>query len=401
MSTTQGIDIDKDMLLWALKRSRKTPEEVTTKNIPFSSWVKGDRKPTLKQLTAFAKRVCVPIGMLFLNEPPIEELPITDFRTIKNEELREPSSYLIATLDDYQFRQEWYSDYLQAYGAEPIEFIGSYTLESSIQQVAQKMRVLLQLENLKNISSYLEMRTHIKNKLEEIGILVGFNGVVGSNSRQKLDIKEFRGFSLSNKYAPLIFVNNADTIAAQIFTLIHELAHLLLGSSGLTNLEVENTSIEETHSSQLVNEEKWCSSVAAEVLVPLESMKKLVKEQSLNEDTLNIEDIERLAQQYKVSSLVIIQRLYKCNFFSSYEKYNNYYETLENHVRTKMSSSQKKKGGNFYPAQINKYGTAFAQAVIESTYMGQTSYLDAYDLLGVKGYQTYKKLAQHIGIEMI
>ena len=125
---------------------------------------------------------------------------------------------------------------------------------------------------------------------DALGVLVMVSGVVGSNSRRTLDPEEFRGFALADSIALLVFINGSDTKSAQMFTLAHELAHLWLGSSGVSDAEALNVSGQDT--------ERWCNRVAAEVLVPIHLLQADYSERIRLSDEIN-----RLARRFKVSTL--------------------------------------------------------------------------------------------------
>ncbi|MBF0121685.1 MAG: ImmA/IrrE family metallo-endopeptidase, partial [Desulfobacterales bacterium] len=207
------------------------------------------------------------------------------------------------------------------------------------------------------------------------------SSIVGSNSHRKLIVDEFRGFTLSDNYAPLIFINASDSKAAQMFTLAHELAHLLLGASGISDTEVGRISEQ--------NYERWCNEVAAEFLMPINETR-----QAFQKNAPIDEEIQRLARLFKVSSLVVVRRIYDAGYLNKSE-FRKYYrdEIKKNHSITKGSG-----GGNFYRTLSARTGKLFARAVLSSTMEGFTLYQDAFRMLGIKKTQTFYEAARELGV---
>lgn len=170
------------------------------------------------------------------------------------------------------------------------------SLESGAVEVARTIGQALgfNLEKRRQMPTWTEALRRFIQQADSFGIMVMVSGIVGSNTRRPLDPKEFRGFSLSDPLAPLVFINGKDTKAAQMFTLAHELAHIWLGETALSDVGPV------TVPSYKV--EVWCNLVAAELLVPLSALRKAHESgNSLREE------LDRLARWFKVSTPVILR----------------------------------------------------------------------------------------------
>ena len=378
------VDVAPALLRWAVERAG-WDEETTARRAPqFTKWVRGETRPTLKQLETFAKTTHAPFGFLFLPEPPDEPLPIPDMRTIGNVGVLRPSVDLLDTIYLCQRRQDWYRDYASDNGAEPLDFVGSATLDTPPARVAGDIaeRLDFGVEERQKLSGNEKVRRGLIDRIENIGVLVMVNGVVGADTHRKLDPAEFRGFALSDPLAPLIFVNGADAKAAQLFTLVHELAHIWLGRSALSEAAMD--------SREGRTEEQWCNSVAAEVLLPLNDLRSDYGGQ------VTVEELERLAKRYKVSTLVVLKRIFDAGFLTwdEYtERYRGEYERVMSLVKDKNGDSG---GGNYYKPQPLRLSRQFAKAVISSTLEGSTTYREAYQLLGTKKHATFEGLAEEL-----
>jgi len=195
------------------------------------AWERGELQPTFKQLERFARATHTPIGYLFLPEPPVERIPIPDFRTIANSPIARPSPNLLDTLYLCQQRQEWYRDFAQSMHEDLISFVGSVRMGDDVVRTAALIRRTLafDIDERRRLSTWTVALRRFIEQADALGVLVMVSGVVGSNNRRKLDPQEFRGLALVDSLAPLVFINGSDSKAAQMFTLAHELAHIWIG----------------------------------------------------------------------------------------------------------------------------------------------------------------------------
>lgn len=347
----------------------------------LQAWESGEA-PTLKQLEDFARVTHTPIGYFFLTEPPVERVPIPDFRTFESAPLSRVSPDLLDTIHLCQQRQEWYRDFARVNGDRPVDFVGTATTGSDVTTTAAKMRERLQfdLSERRSLPTWTDALRRFIQLADDAGVLVMVSGVVGSNNRRKLDPDEFRGFALSDALAPLVFINGSDTKAGQMFTLAHELAHVWIAQSALSDVQPVGTTSNEI--------ERWCNAVAAEVLVPLEPFRRECRR------TTDLQsEMQRLARVYKVSTLVILRRMADARCITREEQRETYAAEL-----ARLRSIPTGSGGNFYLTLGARASKRFARALVSSTLEGRSSFTESLRLLGFKKMSTFRELGQNLGL---
>ena len=379
------VPVDPGLIRWARVRSRIPHEILATKFRRLPEWEDGATRPTLKQIEAFARAVHVPVGYLFLTEPPEEAIPIPDFRTVGAEQMGRASPNLLDTIYACQERQGWYRDFVRISGRAELDFAGSATLASCRESVAASMRETLDFDVAarRECATWTEALRLFIRRAEEAGILVMVSGVVRSNTHRQLDPAEFRGFALTDPHAPLVFINGRDSRAAQMFTLAHELAHVWLGASALSNLGVAPRT-------GFRPEEVWCNAVAAEFLVPLGALKADLRRREALPEALS-----RLARAFKVSTLVILRRLLDADWLDR-DHFGAAWEAEVERLRTVARGGGG--GGDFYRTTLARVSRRFARALVVSTLEGHTLYRDAFRMLGVRKIETFNNLAREVGV---
>jgi Zn-dependent peptidase ImmA (M78 family) len=374
------VEVNPELLAWATERSGLDRVDLEAKFPKLDDWETGAAAPTLRQLESFAATTRTPVGYLFLTDPPEEQLPIPDFRTMGDQPLRRPSPDLLDTIYQCQQRQEWFRDYSLTNRLEVVPWVGSCTLEMDAVEVGATMRDVLNFAIDQRGPTWTDAFRKLGEHAENAGLLVMVSGVVGSNTRRQLQPSEFRGFALADPLAPIVFVNGADTRAAQIFTLAHEIAHIWLGQTGLDNVSLAVRAGDEV--------ETWCNGVAAEFLVPLEDLRE-----QYNADAELGEELNRLARRFKVSTLVIVRRLHEGQYLTRDQFRIAYRNELE---RVLDIANDQPGGGNFYNMQPIRVSKMFARAVISDTLSGSTTYSDAFRMLGLRKSSTFNSLAVFI-----
>lgn len=382
---TIRVAVNPNLLRWARERSGIPQETLVARFKKLRQWENGAAQPTLKQVEAFARAVHVPVGYLFLSEPPEETVPIPDFRTLAAHEVARPSPNLLDTIYMCQERQSWYRNFARMHGQPELGFVGSASTEASPETVAEEMRERLRFSLVarRECATWTDALRLFIRRAEEAGVLVMVSGIVMSNSSRRLDPAEFRGFALVDPLAPLVFINGRDTKAAQIFTLAHELAHIWLGASALSNLGVAPRS-------GFRPEEVWCNAVAAELLVPLTAL-----ERDLRQYEPLAEALSRHARTFKVSTLVILRRLLDAGWIDQ-GHFDVAWEREAERLKALVRGGGG--GGNFYNTTLARVSHRFARALVASTLEGHTLYRDAFRMLGVRKTETFNNLGFEVGV---
>lgn len=380
------IEIRPSLLDWARARSGIAADDWDRRFPRFEAWKAGNA-PTLKQLEEFARKTHTPVGFLFLDEPPDEPVPIPDFRTVGDRPIGADevvSADLLDVVYMSQARQEWYRDHQLLTGEPELAFVGTLATTTPTEEAATAMRAVLGWDSgvRARCRTWDDALTRLRESAEAVGVLVMISGIVGSDTHRKLDSEEFRGFALADAFAPLVFVNGADSKAAQVFTFAHELAHLWLGESALSDLDPASLRANTV--------ERWCNQVAAELLVPMAEF-----QERFDADADLRGQLQPLAEHFRVSTQVILGRVRESGRLS-WEEYLR--ELDAERARVAAIVAARGSGGNFYntkPVQVSK---RFARALVASALEGQTSYSEAFRLLGLKKASTFDGLADRLGV---
>lgn len=376
------VNVKSSIVKWSLDRSRL---QATDADVDLRMLEKDELEISFKELKGLASKTHTPIGYFFLDEPPAEPLGVADFRTLDDLKPLLPSANLIETIYAMERRRNWLREELIELGEEPLPFVGSASTSDDPAEVAQSIRKVLGLsKGWDEIEgSWTDAIRALRKAADRVGIVIIINGIVANNTHRKLDVSEFRGFVLSDRWAPFIFVNNVDAKAAQMFTLAHELAHIWINKSAVFSL----TELQPAHDP----DEIFCNKVAAEFLVPSDEFHLVWRAvKSLPNP------YQSIARKFKVSPIVAARRALDSGVITKKEFFAIYNDHLWDETKRPLRGEKNKGGGNFYLNQNTRVGRRFGEAVIRAARSGRLSCKEAYRLTELKG-STFDKFASHLG----
>lgn len=368
--------ITPSVLEWAIKRAGVSAESIHKK---AEQWVSGKARPTFKQAVDIAKTLQIPFGYLWLKEPPKEQEIIPDLRTIGNGGLAQIPLELKTVVNDVKQKQEWFKEYAKTNGILKCEAIGRFKGSDDTQEIADDVTARLEIQDL--VGSGCDKDRMLKNlieKIEKLGILVMRNSILRGNTKKKLNLDTFRGFAIFDEFAPLIFINTNDRKAGQIFTLMHEVAHLWIGQSGISDLDIrENNKIELA-----------CNEIAAKILMPKTKIQKAFRE--FDDDRW----LECIADRFSVSTLAVLNRLRSLSLLAPRR-----YQELYNAELERLSRIPKTRPSGAPPPEVMvrvRNGYLFTFVVTSSVLSGDETYTNGASLLGFKNTDLINKVAKEI-----
>jgi Zn-dependent peptidase ImmA (M78 family)/DNA-binding XRE family transcriptional regulator len=355
--------ITPNVLKWARESARMTEETAAAKVSvtvdKLKEWEEGKNQPTIRQAQMLAKAYKRPFALFFLPEVPRDFQPLQDFRKSGSKTLTTSSIFIIREI---QQKQAWISEVNSENQEDKLAFVGRFSIKDKPQTVAKDI-----IDTLKvNPASY-----KTDNPIKEWIIAAETNGIFVSrtsfiHSRLKLDSEELQGFAIADPHAPFVFVNSDDWNAPQLFTLVHELAHIWIAETGISN-EVEP---DIKHKDKFHPVELFCNEVAANALMP--------KEIVLSFDSTSFQtskDVFKVAKQLGVSSFALLVRALNLNIISTptYQKLKkqvdiDYAEYLKREAEKKAKQKEKDKpsGPSYFLLQLNRNSRLFTQTVLDA-----------------------------------
>lgn len=347
----------------------------------------GEKEPTRNMLASMARVYHRSLLTLYLAEPPRKGDRGEDFRTVVPEQSLKDEASLDALVRDLRARQSVVRTVLEDdEDAQPLAWVGSMRAQSGVAALCEAMERLLGTRrgNFRAQRDAEAAFNLLRECAQRAGAFVLLAGNLGSH-HSNIPVGVFRGFAIADPLAPFIVINDGDARAAWSFTLLHELAHLLLGTTGVSSSNAPDQQIE-----------RLCNDVAGEFLLPLEEARAL--DIPLVGIEAQVAAIARHADRLRVSRPLLAYRLYRAGALElqawqevSVELQVRWQaERRHEKERSKLSKSS---GPSYYVVRRHRLGNAMLDFARRSMDAGTLSPARAAKALGVKPRSVYPLLA--------
>lgn len=367
--------INPQILVWAREKAGQSVEEVAAafKKDPeiVLSWEKGTAAPTYVQLEKLAYKVYKrPIALFFFPEPPAEPDPRQEFRTLPDSEIEDLSPDTRHKVREAVALQLSLAELTGGINPSPRRILRDIAVSTPVSSdaIARRVREYLGL-TLKEQSGWRGKEEALKawrTAVEDAGIFV---------FKDSFKQRDVSGFSLYDEQFALIVINNSTAPSRQIFTLFHELAHLLLHESGVTK---KDDRFVETLSGDARRVEVFCNQFAAEFLVPKEEFSNAVRQFGTSDQA-----VADLASQYNVSREVVLRRMLEMGLISSQRYRSQAAKWVEDYETARAANKDKRGGGNYYNTQASYLSERYTNLAFSSYYRGGISVDKLADYLNI------------------
>ncbi len=400
--STQRANINNSMLRWAREDAGLSLEEAAQAiGIPqtkdrspeqrLKDWEDGQDYPTHNQLATVAKAYFRPVLTFYLAEPPTVETDVADFRTVGDRELKAPSPKLRALISRMKAKQQQVLDLLReeheqtGVPLEPLQFVGRFREIRDVNAVARDIEAELGIRrNDRNLANDNDgLFRYFRYKAEQCGVFVLAQGDLGHHTTD-IDPEDFRGFALADPLVPFVVINDNDAKAARTFTLAHELAHLWIGTSGISNHNPFGR-----NGADEIDDEKFCNAVASELLLPTLQF----EEAWARVDKIDLFNAVRtVASEFSISRAATAHRLWREEKISEdqwWALYNQY--QAEWRARRARDQGRNQGGPSWYTIKSYQLGNRLKETVFKALDSGQLTYTRASRILGASP-ENLKKL---------
>ena len=380
-------NVNPDILVWARETAGLTMEDAVQKlNLRETrdmsavdrlvALENGEVEPSRPMLLKMVKQYRRPLLTFYMTVPPRRGDRGQDFRTLPEEHSAFDEALLDTLIRDVQARQSMLRSALEDEDdIEPVTFVGSAQRADGFESLARSIQQELDLD-IQEFRSQPNQNTafnFLRGKAEDAGVFVLLIGNLGSH-HTAIDVEVFRGFTISDDLAPFIVINDQDSHAAWSFTLLHELAHLWLGQTGVSGATAERAI------------ERFCNDVAGEILLPEEELLTL----GVNHNT-SLEVVKSLINEFadsrNVSHSMVTYKLYSCDAISreTWSTLSNFFRRawLTNRAR-KRSQRGEGSGPNYFVVRRHRLGPTLVNFIGRMMHIGSVTTTQAGKILGVK-----------------
>lgn len=375
----KAASINFEILKWARKSARISLEKAagriskTCKPERIRAWETPGSKefPTLKQVEKLAKLYRRPAEVFYMPYIPPDFPVLKDFRSNRDEGM---DTALVFLMREVQEKQGWLSKFLRSKKEKALDFVGKYTIKSPVQEVANHIRKTLGIRTSKPGEKPLK---HWIEQAERKRIFVALSS--NFHSRLKLDSNHVKGFVVSDKFAPFVFVNSKDYEEGQLYSFVHLLVHVWINVSGIVN----DTGPGTNDSSGLHVVERFCRNVADKALLPEAEINTFLTVKG----ELNLRHIANASRRLGVSKMAVLQRAKQLNLLQEdiFVKLKKDVDLDWKDFLIKQSQKPKSSGGpNYYVLALRRSGKAFSNMVMDVYKSGGMSGTEASRLLNVK-----------------